>query len=149
MNYNSYHSSFKEAVAFGLLPSEIEQTIPGSTRHRFKKTDFSKFYGYEHVEDFQQSLHITKEILQYKKVIKLFKAALYLRDKKLQAVRFFKNQKDKARQVIVAAISRVKDTLSLKRAVRFFSISTKTFYNWKNALKHKCEDSVFNNCVKR
>ena len=149
MTYNIYHTSFKEAIALDMLSQDIKQSIPKSTIYRFQHTDFSKLIRIPAEQDIAEHRDLARDFLQSKHAVTLFRAALYLRDKKIKVMNLIKQQKEKAREIIISAVLKVKQVLSVKRAVRFFGISVKTFYSWKNKIQHKCLDSILSKCVRR
>jgi hypothetical protein len=105
MNYNSYHTNIKIAAANNLLPEQILNQIPKSTFQRFKNTDYSTLIYDNEQSDFMETIKLAKELSEHKQSLKLFKAALYLRDKKIEVLQKSKAVKNVIRQVIVTAIN--------------------------------------------
>jgi len=59
---SSYHSDLKIAFQLGLVPTEISQKVPRSTKHRFRNADYSSLVGTE-FSAFLEKLDLVKNIM--------------------------------------------------------------------------------------
>ena len=151
MAYNSYHSNIKIAASLDILPNELKRTIPKSSLNRFRNTDFSSLLGYKENQDFTENITIMKEFLQSKTAIKLFTAALRIRDVKISILSRLQQSslsKLQMKAMIITAVNRVKDTLGQGKVLRFFGITSYKYHSWSNEIKHKCIDSPIHKCMR-
>ena len=148
----SYSTDLKLAVQLNIIPDYILKSIPKSSLHRFKNTDYSNIFGLEYSQIFQE-LDLIKNLAKSKTAKNLFKSALYIKTIILNITRPLINLKKyikniPLKQKIVATILKVKDIIGFERALRYFNISKSKFYSWQNQIKAKCVDSVIHKCPK-
>ncbi len=125
----SYHTSLKELVFHQLLPEKYVQQIPRTNLHRWKQDDYKRYIGSEinqiadkHTELIRTLIDITQGVENFNHVVR--------------------NQKEK----VVEAISKVKNVVSIEKAVKVFNISKSTFHTWMIDVKLACDKSFFKKC---
>ena len=141
----SYHTNIKFMAKWDLLPDEMLNLIPKSNISRWKSSDFSGMVdinlGNKRIED-------VKLLMQHEKLLKTCTAVLRVKNSIINVLQRKTNFKIKggtclppgrdAKKSIVNTIDRVKETISLKKAVRYFKITTNKYYNWAKQTKNKC-----------
>ncbi len=142
----SYHTSLKELVFHELLPEKYLGKIPRTNLHRWRNDNCKRFIGSEinliadkHTELIQTLNHYPKMFYAYGKLIKTLIDITQGVDNFNHVVR---NQKAK----VVQVISKVKDIVSIEKAVKVFNISKSTFHTWVTDVKLSCDKSFFKMC---
>ncbi len=101
MSYNTYHTDLKIAVSLDIAPDKIIHKIPKSTLHRFRNSGFTSIFYLESKNQLEEKIKIAKEFIKNTKAVKLFKAALYLRDIKIKLLKLPKKMFIQSRELIV------------------------------------------------
>jgi putative transposase len=139
----SYHTHIKLLARQGLLPAEFLAQIPRTNIHRWRNEAENKYHSFNLTCD--QSVHPS----EVKKAKRTFSA--YVRIGKLftsiahSLPTFHRQVKEHSKQV-VALIQRVRNTIGLKRALKFFDISVQTFRQWSLQSMTTCFQSVIGFC---
>jgi putative transposase len=144
---NSYHTSLKLAYKLGVIDNKTMDSIPKSTRHRFRNSDYSNVIGIEHSRTLEDNIELVREVFNSRVILASLRATITLKNAVISCVGVksaFTRMK-----TVVDAIDSVRDCISLKDACAEFSISPATFHSWKHQVSHWCYDSYIGKCVKR
>lgn len=140
----SYHTHIKFLVRQGLLPDELLAQIPRTNLHRWRNEALDK-YSSCNISLTDNHHHPTA----IKSAKRTFSA--YVRMGKLSTSIahslpvFHRKVKEHSKQV-VALIQRVRNTIGLKRALKFFDISVQTFRQWSLQSLTSCFQSDIGFC---
>lgn len=142
----SYHTSFKELVHYGLLPPKYLKTIPRTNIHRWKHDKMDRYVGSELNKIADNHTELIRTLNQYPRMFyaygRLVKTVISI----AQTTQDFSKRMRDSKEKIVKVIERTKDFVSVENAVRIFGISTSTFYTWVSDLEHNCTKSFFKKC---
>jgi hypothetical protein len=136
---NSYHSDVKIAFQLNILPQELERCIPKTTRHLFKKSDYSRLFGSAFTDSLKERLEFAKATAKSNRLFQIYR--IYNRIKntllcillsKLNIRSLIKPHKEK----IVALVIKAKEVIGLKRVLHYFNLSKSTFYSWLSQVKY-------------
>ncbi len=144
----AYHTNVKFLVQFNLLPKQILSLIPKSNISRWKNSDFSHIFGKEFSQTINDDIQNIQELMKHKKFTR---ACICLLRVKNSIITILKKTKGKIKdleikKIIVDTINRVKNTLTLKKAVHYFKITIHQYYVWVQQIKTKCLETITNSC---
>ncbi len=139
----SYHTHIKLLARQGLLPTEFLAQIPRTNIHRWRNEAENKYHSFNLTCD--PSVHPSEG----KKTKRTFSA--YVRIGKLftsiaHSLPAFHHQVKEHSKQVVALIQRVRNTIGLKRALKFFDISVQTFRQWSLQSMTSCFQSAIGFC---
>ena len=144
----SYHTNIKLFTKLNLLPIGILSFIPKSNISRWKNTDFSDVFGMELLQYVNNNLEIMKDLMKYKKFAKACICLIRIKNTVIDALKKTRGKiKDaKVKEMIICTVDRVKETLSLQRAVHYFRITIQQYYTWVHQTKKKCLETILDQC---
>jgi putative transposase len=143
---NSYHTTLKELVHYGLLPDKQLKQLPKSNRWRWENDNYNRFVGSE-INDV--ALKFANEIKAVAQFPKMLHAYANLAKTLTKIIATSKDMSDSLRndkEMIVEAVLKTQDLIPITKAVEVFNISRGTFNTWVIDVKHKCQKSYFNKC---
>ena len=148
----SYHTDFKIACNFGFLSDHTYKSIPKTTRHRFKHSDYSNHIGAKEYSQIISNMYIIKRIAKLQKLVNTLKVLFKANDviksiyqKYTQPLHTFFN-KESVRNKIIKFIKQNSNYFDISKLAKLFNISAHTFYKW---IKKECYSSPFKKCYQR
>ena len=148
----TYATDFKIAIQLGLVSRKALKVIPKSTLSNIRHSDLSHIYGLEYSEIPEEVIRLIKSLMKKKKLLKIYKAYYHLKTTIISIFSQIKNIKPylrKYKKQVVTAINKVRDTISLKNACRFFRISKALFHSWVRQVNYPCPSSSLDLCRHR
>ncbi len=146
--YQSYHTALKLAVKTGLAPKELVDSLPASTRHRFKNQTYDNLIGTE-AGDFLHKVELLREISQSRLALKTAHTVLrFISLVKSWGVSFNKIVKVKLpalREKIIEAVETYSAHLSTSRVLRWLGLSFQRLVSWKKQ-RTACVSSPLGAC---
>ena len=142
----SYHTSLKELVHYGLLPPKYQNVIPRTNIHRWKHDHMERYVGSEMNKIADNHTELIQTLNQYPRMFYAYGRLVNTVVSIAQTTDDFSKNLRLSKGKVVKAIERVKDFVPIEKAVRIFGISTSTFYIWVSDLQHSCSESFFNKC---
>ena len=143
---NSYHTTLKELVHYGLLPDKHLKTIPKSNRWRWQNDNYERYVGSDinniavnFADEIKTVAQFPKMLHAYANLIKTLSGIIATTNDFTSTIR---NQKEK----VVDAVLKTQDLIPITKAVEIFNISRATFHTWVIDVKYKCSKSYFNRC---
>ena len=130
-----YHCDLKIAAALGVLDPHVARSLPASTLHRFRASDYSSLVGLN--LDLGESLALVKRFAQSRRAQTAYSA--YLRVKQtlvriLSAGRSLTNVLARHKLRVVTTIGRVQHTLGLRRTLKLLESFTVAAQSWAHPL---------------
>ncbi|MBC7426724.1 MAG: hypothetical protein H7321_09335 [Bacteroidia bacterium] len=152
----SYDTSLKHLIRLGLcdaVPIVLFKTIPSSNLHRWRNEQADKYSGCELNEIASEKMEMLQQFAKHQKAQAIFVSYLRL----ISAFRRIAKESAEIKKMLFSyreqvcdAVQRVSGSMDLKKAGRFFGISSSTLYNWMLEAKVKCSFSYFQFCsIKR
>jgi putative transposase len=146
----SYHTRLKSLVRQGLLPNELLAQIPRTNLHRWRNEAENKYHSFsltsnqpfhssENLSADRQDKKAKREFFAYVRLSKFLTSLIH------SIPAFQRKVKEHSKQVL-ALIQRVRNTIGLKRALRFFNISVQTFRQWSLQSMTSCFQSAIGFC---
>lgn len=146
----TYDTQFKFSARYNLLSRDMLLDIPKSTLHSFRNTDFDSIHGFEINSKMGKNISFFQESLNYQRFLDLCKAAFIVYKTLIRVLKLPKNSNPfLSKRIIISCIDRVKDTLGLPRALKYFKISKSTFQSWKSQLLSVCTLSPIKKCFRK
>ena len=144
----SYHSDLKLAVQLECVPTDILSRIPRSSRHRFKYSDYSSFYGSE-LSSLFENMDLIKEIAQSKSALKTAQAVLrvasFVRSLGPPFHELSRIRSPVIKQSVVAFVHRLSSSLPKSKILRFLGMPMQSFSSWARGRK-LCPSSPLTRC---
>jgi len=146
----AYHPFIWVGFYLQILPREVLQNIPRSTRHYHENIEQENLFGYRQYMENRQLIATLKEVANSKQLLAINKTLLKLFALKRFMTTYRHALKDKAGGVIaavVANIEKVATRMPLKKCLRILQLD----FTWWYAAKHKirCADSLPGFCFIR
>lgn len=145
---SSYHSDLKIAFQLGLVPTEISQKVPRSTKHRFRNADYSSLVGTE-FSAFLEKLDLVKNIMSSRSTLAVACAFLrivsLLRALNLSIGALPKIRNMEVRSQIVKRILSVSKRIPIGTILSLLKLSPRRFQSWKNKVI-PCPSSPLGRC---
>lgn len=142
----SYHTHVKALARIGLLCPTVLQQIPRSNIHRWKIEPEDKYHDFGVMtKDYQ----ILKSFAHDRTAKRVYAAYVRLIAKVLAIAHGLSGFQQEIRlqsNALVGLVTRVKNIIGLKRALRFLNVSVPTYYNWSRQTATECFQSMIGNC---
>jgi putative transposase len=146
---HSYHTTLKELVHYGLIPSQYVGEIPKANISRWKNdANIQRHVGSEINQIADNHTELIKTLNQYPKMFYAYGRLVKTLSSIISDVEDFNHKMRAAKEKVVDAIIRTKEIIPIYKAVKIFRISTTTFYTWVADVKLRCKKSVFELCNK-
>lgn len=146
----SYHSDLKIAVQLDILPSTFVRSIPRSSMHRFRKSDYSNLVGSE-LSQVVENLDPLKEVAKSRAALKtagaVLRIASFTRSLGLPLGSISTIKIPALKESVVDFVERLSDMLPRKRILRLLGLSPERFRAWARG-KYHCPSSPLDRCRK-
>jgi putative transposase len=102
----------------------------------------------EFIQSINDNLEIIKELMKYKKFTKACIGLIRIKNSLIDILHKTKGKiKDlEIKKIAIETINRVKDTISLERAVHYFKITIRQYYNWSHQITVPCLETFIEQC---
>lgn len=148
-NRNSYHTTLKELVHYGLIPQKYIGKIPKTNISRWKNdNNIQRHVGSEINDIADNHTELIKTLNQYPKMFYAYGRLVKTLSSIITTTKDFNCSKKGAREQVVDAILRTREIIPIYKAVKIFKISVSTFYTWVSDVKLTCSRSYFKRCNK-
>jgi len=144
----SYHTYVKLLYVHGKLEPYAEKLIPSSTRHNWKGYDFSKVYGANDEQDFNEKLRVSLEVSTRKHLYELNRVIIQMIGVWNVLLSSVKNKKEVLKRCsgkVVKMIEILPNTWKANKLLSRFGISTQQYNYWKRSIR-KCGSSLSSLC---
>jgi hypothetical protein len=121
----SYHCDLKIAACLGVLDPQVAPSLPASTLHRFRSSDYSSLVGLDLY--LGESLALVKRFAQSRWDQAVYAAYLRVNQtliRVLSAGRSLPVALSRRKKPVVSAVQRIRGVLSLNRTLRLFGLSS-------------------------
>jgi len=146
---SSYHTTLKELIHYGLIPSKYVGEIPKANISRWKNDhNIQRHVGSEINQIADNHTELIKTLNQYPKMFYAYGRLVKTLSSIISNIDDFNGKMRDAKEKIVDAIIRTKEVIPIAKAVKIFQISTTTFYTWVADVKLTCSNSYFKLCNK-
>jgi hypothetical protein len=146
---NSYHTTLKELIHYGLIPAQYIGEIPKANISRWKNdANIQRHVGSEINDIADNHTELIKTLNQYPKMFYAYGRLVKTLSSIIASTNDFNNTIRDAKEQVVEAISRTCKIIPVNKAVKIFKISTTTFYTWVADVKLNCSNSAFKLCNK-
>ena len=146
---NSYHTTLKELIHYGLIPAQYVGEIPKANISRWKNdANIQRHVGSEINDIADNHTELIKTLNQYPKMFYAYGRLVKTLSAIIASTNDFNNTIREAKEKVVDAIIRTREIIPINKAVKIFQISTTTFYTWVADVKLNCSNSVFKLCNK-
>lgn len=146
----SYHTNIKILAKCDLLPKEVKAQIPKSNISRWQNEDLSDIFGSEFCKIIDENAKLLQGLFNHKKLLKVCLSVLRIKNAIIEntknKISRCKKMTKEAKKLIIRTIDRVKDTLSLERALHYFKITINQYYQWANQIKTECLETLIDLC---
>jgi hypothetical protein len=133
-SYSRYSTSFKLAVNLGIADQTDISSLPSSTRHNFRNTNFTDIVGKEY-EGLTQRLDQVKEILDSRTATavahSIARVAFFMKRLGKDVHRLKKLKSPQIRQAFIELVERTKKFIPEKQILKFFNMTQRRFSLWK------------------
>jgi len=144
----TYHTYVKLLYVHGKLEPYAEKLIPSSTRHSWKGYDFSKVYGANDEQYFNEKLRVSLDVTTRQNLYELNRVIIHMIGVWNVLVSTVKNKKEVLKRCsnkMVEMIESLPKTWKANRLLYRIGISTQQYNYWKRSLK-KCGSSLSSLC---
>lgn len=135
-----------------LLPKELLQSIPTSTKNTWKHYSTDKFISHRQLQLFQDGIRNTEIYQKYqhlKKVQRCIEIIYISVADMLDHLKLPLYQVNQYKTLVIDLIQKYHPLIGLKKLLYCFRISKSTYHNWLLLVKVKCSGSYFELCVRR
>ena len=149
-NRASYHSDLKLSVKLGILPKDIQNSIPRSSLHRFKNADYSGLIGLEY-SYVLENLELLKEIARSRAALKTATTVLRIASF-MKSIRVFPGQATsikipELKERLARFVDKMADRIPRVQILKLFGLSQDRFRIWAKGIKI-CPSSPLDRCRK-
>ena len=146
---NSYHTTLKELIHYGLIPAQYIGEIPKANISRWKNDlNIQRHVGSEINDIADNHTELIKTLNQYPKMFYAYGRLVKTLSSIIASTDEFNATIRASKKEVVDAISRTCNIIPVYKAVKIFKISTTTFYTWVADVKLSCSNSAFQLCNK-
>jgi putative transposase len=135
-----------------LLPVDLLNSIPYSTKATWKKYPKEKFIGYAQCHILDEGIRKTELYHKYKHIKKVLNAVELIYTNVSSMLDFVKipiYQVKENKDRVIDLIAEHKDIIGLQNLLKIFKISRNTYQSWLLHIKVKCFTSYFEQCVRK
>lgn len=146
---NSYHTTLKELIHYGLIPAQYIGEIPKANISRWKNDkNIERHVGSEINDIADNHAELIKTLNQYPKLFYAYGRLIKTLSGIISNTNDFNTTIRESKEKVVDAIIRTSKIIPVNKAVKIFNISTTTFYTWVADVKLSCSNSAFKLCNK-
>jgi hypothetical protein len=146
-SYSRYSTSFKLAVNLGIADQTDISSLPSSTRHNFRNTNFTDIVGKEY-EGLTQRLDQVKEILDSRTATavahSIARVAFFMKRLGKDAHRLKKLKSPQIREAFIELVERTKKFIPEKQILKFFDMTPGDSVSGRQILSAAQEHPVLN-----
>jgi putative transposase len=133
-SYSRYSTSFKLAVNLGIADQSDISSLPTSTRHNFRKADFTDIVG-KGYDGLTHRLDQVKEILDSRTATavahSIARVAFFMKRLGKDAHRLKRIKSPQIREAFIDLVERTKKFIPEKQILKFFDMTQRRFSLWK------------------
>ena len=145
----SYHTTLKELIHYGLIPAQYVGEIPKANISRWKNDlNIQRHLGSEINDIADKHAELIRTLNQYPKMFYAYGRLIKTLSSIITSSNEFNQNIRDSKKEVVDAITRTCKIIPVNKAVKLFKISTTTFYTWVADVKLTCSNSVFQLCNK-
>ena len=144
-----YHSDVKLAAGLGILPEGDARTIPSSTLHRFRTSDYSDLVGLPFC--LEEQVELVRRFAGSARAKAAYAAYLRCKQLVIRVLSFGRSIPAtfaRHKRLLVETVEQVRGVLGLRRALRILGLTTHRYTRWRNQVLTPCFRSPLSRCFR-